>query len=222
MRRDLIYAKMLEGLESQTCPICYLAAGAVRHWLEHLLYEMVNDPGVRKRIRDSRGLCSTHAHVLAGFGDPLGHAIIYGDLIRAVLEDVSPEHGLGGLTRELVAPPGTRRSCPACGIQEDTENTYCRFLIDGLKSDGLRAEFERSHGLCLPHFKQVMEFAGDPAGRRFLALAQRAKLELLRDDLDQLVRSHDYRFSGEATQKVGGSWRQAVRKMVGDEALVIG
>jgi hypothetical protein len=56
--------------------MCELEAAATRRYLDSLLYESVNDPGVRENLIRSQGYCLRHAHLLLGFKDGLGTAIL--------------------------------------------------------------------------------------------------------------------------------------------------
>lgn len=87
-QKHMAYYNLRDALAKPGCPICRLVSDAVAHYLETLLYENVNDPGIRADLRRSNGFCPHHAGLLRDHGDPLGHAIIYGDLIDHVLESL--------------------------------------------------------------------------------------------------------------------------------------
>lgn len=93
--RGLAYYKLLEALKEPGCPICRLGRANVEAYLENLLYENVNDPGVRENILAARGFCSFHAYQLVKIGDALGLGIIYNDLVLYTIQQ------LGTLTSSL-------------------------------------------------------------------------------------------------------------------------
>ena len=65
MPRDITGAILERACEQEGCPLCRLARAQERRWLWMLLWENVNDPGVRDRIAVSWGFCRRHAWELA-------------------------------------------------------------------------------------------------------------------------------------------------------------
>ncbi len=59
------------------CALCEMEVRATRAYLENVLYECVNDHGVRRDLVQAKGYCRRHAHLLLAFGDGLGTAILY-------------------------------------------------------------------------------------------------------------------------------------------------
>jgi hypothetical protein len=73
----LPYFTVLEAFQkAKGRAMCELEADAARRYLDSLLYESVNDPGVRENLIRSKGYCLRHAHLLLGFKDGLGTAIL--------------------------------------------------------------------------------------------------------------------------------------------------
>ena len=71
-------------------------------------------------------------------------------------------------------------------------------------------------GLCLPHFTETLTHASGAASQS-LADWQAAAFRRLRDELDELIRKHDYRFSGETiTEQEAVAWTRAVAAAVGE------
>ena len=46
-----IYYELRDALAGGDCPICQLALRVVERFLDYLIYENVNDPGIRENIR---------------------------------------------------------------------------------------------------------------------------------------------------------------------------
>ena len=59
--RHMTYHDLREALAEPGCAFCRLVARAVDRYLRALLYESVNDPGLREKLRASRGFCRGHA-----------------------------------------------------------------------------------------------------------------------------------------------------------------
>lgn len=89
MSRDMITFKLEGAFKKPGCPLCRLHAELEARYLFGLLWENVNDPGIRARLRQSLGFCREHAWMLVAteqqsWGGGLGTGIIYEDLIKAI------------------------------------------------------------------------------------------------------------------------------------------
>jgi hypothetical protein len=67
MNRTMSFYDLRDALSEPGCPICRLKARAAERYLDGLLWESVNDPGVRAQVRRllsiyeaSEGLCLPH------------------------------------------------------------------------------------------------------------------------------------------------------------------
>ena len=70
------YFNLKDAFKEKHCPICYLARKAVTRYLDSLLYEGVNDHGLRNALRKSNGFCQKHFWQLVSFSDGLGTTIL--------------------------------------------------------------------------------------------------------------------------------------------------
>ncbi len=147
------YFDLVEGFAQPGCAVCGFVLRAVHRYLDVLSYESVNDPGFREALRSARGFCNRHAwRFVREIGDPLGVAIIYRDVLRAVLAPL-----------ELRADPSAlepQGPCQACRVEQDTTTRYLRLLLEQLHFERFRLAFQRSDGLCLPHLITALELAG--------------------------------------------------------------
>ncbi|MCD6290505.1 MAG: hypothetical protein J7M34_08380 [Anaerolineae bacterium] len=220
------YHQLLEALQEPGCPICRLGQRAAEQYLDGLLYESVNDVGLRERIRKARGLCHRHAWMLANIhGGSLGIAIIYRDVLHAVLQELPQRAGVerhlsfwptssqGETQAQRLAPQGP---CPACEQQAEMERIYIQELLRRLDDLTLRPAFEASAGLCLPHFRSALRQAENSAQRRALIEAQRPIWQRLLDELDEFIRKNDYRFRDEGFGAEGDSWLRALATISGE------
>lgn len=234
--RDVLDTGPANG--SRTCPVCYLIAKSVTRYLDSLLYELVNDPGVRQEIRDARGFCNEHAWQLQKIGGALGIGIIYRDVIETVVEFIrqgkyrrnqllSRQRLQGALSRDqpaaatadLVAILEPQGECPACRQQRVMEDVYLSTLLEHLDDEHLAPALRASAGLCLPHFRQTLQLVQDEQTFQRLVEVQLACLERLDGELSELVRKHDYRFAGEGFGAEGDSWIRAVAQVSGQEGI---
>lgn len=233
--RGLAYYKLLEALREPGCPICRLGRKTVSAYLEALLYENVNDPGVREKIQAAWGFCTYHSHELATLGDALGLGIIYSDLVSAAIEQLAPlaARSTAISTRKkrlpwplrprLTGEPDLtpRAICPACENQKEAFERYCEELMSAISEPEIEEAFRQSDGLCLEHLRQCLSWTRiEPrerlaSARRKLAILEMVKFRDLAGELAELLRKFDYRYAKEPPGKESDSWRRAIAKISG-------
>lgn len=217
--KHLPYYAVLEAIQqAKGCPLCSLEAEASRRYLEGVLHEFVNDPGVRRDLARSGGYCHRHAHALAAFRSGFGTAILYQDQIRLFLEFLDT---LSAPAAKLVRKPAAeawakRALCPACRLESESRERHVATLIEGMGDEAMRAAFDACPGLCVPHFLFVLDRTKSGGTRQYLIETQQRKLRALQAELAEFIARHDYRRVGEGFGETGDSWLRAIRLMVGD------
>lgn len=215
------YFVVLEALrESRECPLCALESACMDRYFDGLLYERVNDPGLRKCLVRSRGYCSRHAHRLLECNDGLGTSILYRDQVRDFtdfFEDMA-EH------REALRTTQARmwtahESCPACRLQLDARQRHVQVLLEGLAEPEMRNAFQEGVGVCVPHFFVVMDVVKDVETRRCIIEVMRNKYGELLAEMSELQRKKQWHYAREPIGKEGDSWARAVRMMVGKKGV---
>lgn len=224
------YHELREALRKEGCALCCLVRKEVRRYMDNMLYERVNDPGVRGGVRMARGFCNLHAWQLYEEHDALGTAILYRDVLQDVAKGVTgpaPSTSLGpGILQRLrqafqverrapsPADLAPRQTCPACRVREDTERIYGETLLAHLADAELRADLARADGLCLPHLRQVLAMADREAAETLIAIQQAIWKRLL-GELDEFIRKQDYRFREEPIGSERDSWIRALALVSG-------
>ncbi len=223
--KHTLYFEVLDAIhEAQDCPLCYLEADRMRKYLDSLLYEFVNDPGVRKQLARSRGFCQTHAHQIANVEGPhaLGIAILYHDQVNQFLTF------LERLKQPTIQRFWKRRRrnswessepCPACALGKEQRLRYADVLVRSMNEPDFRAAYEVSAGLCVPHFLFAIDRVQEQSLRDFLITIQQARFSDLKHSLEEFCRKNDYRFRDEAIGKESDSWMRAIKKMVGNPSI---
>ena len=228
----MVGADLLDACGQPGCPVCRLAQQSVRHSLNSLYYEKVNNVELRQRLRDALGFCRTHAWLAfePGVGDVLGGAIIYDDIFKNVLRALdAPQGGSGGglsgllggrrsagRARSLAAALKPRDHCLACEWQAQADEMYLSDLINLLGKENTARQVAGSQGLCLAHFIQAVERAPDDAVLDRLLDLQRRRLGDLQAELAELIRKFDHRFSREAHGGERDALRRALRLGAGE------
>jgi len=210
-RKHMTYHDVSEALAQSGCCICRLAGYAVRRYLASLLWESVNDPAVREKLRAARGFCREHSWQVQSMGSPLGIAILWRDLLTQ--EVVELQRPVAELRRRRPAP---QRECPACAQRDEAEGRFLETLLEHLEAGGLRGEYTDSSGLCLPHLERAVRSA-PPQARRFLVEAESEKLNRLLSELSETIRKNDYRFRDEPWGADSDAWVRATGKLKGEK-----
>ncbi|MEW6046521.1 MAG: hypothetical protein AB1609_08565 [Bacillota bacterium] len=180
---DVVDAAIEEALREPGCPACRLVERSVERYFDVLLWELVNDTGVRQQLRTSLGLCPRHTWTLVHVEQTqtrnvLGLAILFQDIITRIVEVL----GGAGASNGLAVLKGTggarvaerRDACPACRLETSAEGTYLARLMERARDEagapdlgqtgGARAP-ERSAGrwcLCPAHLSKALASRGRP------------------------------------------------------------
>lgn len=198
------------------CALCELEARSVRRYLGGLLYESVNDVGVRGELVRARGYCHRHAHILVKFKEGLATAILYQDQVKLFIGFLKHEGGLPAKVRSRREPEWHHAGrCPVCVIQAQSRQGYVRTLLDWLNNPDLRKAIEESPGLCIPHLLLALRQAPDAPTRKYLVTVHIGRFSALANDLAEYIRKQDYRFIGQGFGKEKGSWLRSVNMMTG-------
>ena len=213
------------------CPVCRLLTGYDERSFDSLLYESVNDVGVRNEIRQTLGFCNYHAWVLHQVATDLtsgklsvgmgrtGIGIIYLDLVETLIErlkafssSTSKRHG-----KTLATPSkGTGTACPMCSARAQFELWYLESMLRNIEMKDFAEKYAASDGLCAIHLLRALKLPGLDGNKRALAAAEIRRLEELSVDLHEFWRKHDYRYASEGFGKEGDSWLRALRKISGE------
>ncbi|MCS7350902.1 DUF6062 family protein [Thermoflexus sp.] len=239
-------ANLQHAMREPGCPICRLQREAEKRYLDNLLWENVNDPATREQWAAGLGFCARHAWQLQRleaqrYGDGLGNALLYEDLLQRVilaLEALAQEAvGDPPLLHQRLARsfkrsflphanasdplPGLqgRQRCRVCRLGEDTAQAYGEWLIEGLGEADVRASYEASDGLCLPHLRMALGRARVRAPEVFGWLAGDAarRLQRLLGDLREYIRKHDWNYRDETMRpEERQAWIRAVAFFTGE------
>lgn len=218
MDKHIAYHELLDAVRgSKGCPLCGLEARSVHRYLDSLLYESVNDPGVRADLAQSRGFCKRHAQRLAALRNALGAAILYDEQARLFLEFIGtlPDTPDKRAKRPEEWPRAGR--CPACRTEAECGGRYASILASGLEEEEMRSAYSSCPGLCASHFIRVLGETRNTDTYRFLLSHERARVDTLLHELREFQRKHDYRFHHEHFGGEGDSWLRAIRLMAGED-----
>lgn len=214
MKTDTLYLDLLDACAETGCPVCRLSLKSMRRYMDSIMYECVNDPGVRAELRAARGYCNVHAWWLAeGHGHALGVAILQRDVVNVVLgllEAAPAGRHARQRAQDLLKRLRPTAECPACAHRGAMEDLALKTLLEHVGDEPLTEALTRCGGVCLPHFARAVELAQANDALAHLVDLQRRTLSALRAELDELIRKHDYRYIDEGFGQEGDSWRRAI------------
>jgi hypothetical protein len=216
---------LVDALRSRGCAVCRLVNQAGHRYLDNLLYELVNDPGVQKEFKGSLGLCNRHAYQLLDFGDGLGTAVLYRAATRKLLE-LLPAASNGSRPRAslrallgrppkadpVIPEPGI--GCMVCRSEGEAEERYLRALLDGAEDGSLEGLLDGPGAVCIRHLSRASAVAEGRLPHSLVEVTW-AALRDLDADLGECVRHSDYRFRDEPWGSERDSWRRVVQRIVG-------
>lgn len=200
------------------CPVCRYEQQAGVHFLDGLLYESVNDFGLRQQLTRSLGFCAYHSWAsLAIPGTRLGTAIIEQAMLKEALRrlhDQSP--GRRSLLGKRASLPSEDRACPVCVHEQQAATRAIEELVKAWDETWARA-LESAGGLCYNHLRQAIHLAPDPVTARALKDVHAHLWQQMVDYLDEFIRKHDYRFREETIlDEESEALRQAIRILTGE------
>ncbi|MHB1355402.1 MAG: DUF6062 family protein [Anaerolineae bacterium] len=236
MSRTKGFYDLRDALALSGCPMCRVTRHAVDLYLDGLIYEKVNDPGIRSALREARGFCQRHAWGLVRHGAALGVAIIMRDVIRTLQSTLAEGRFRQGsmftlarvqetldsrqprvATADIVGNLGPQAPCPLCGHELDVEDgLIAAFLENLVGEEGLLDAYTRSDGFCVPHLRQVLARTNDEILFATIAEAQQTIWACLEGSLSEAIRKSDYRFADEAPGEEGTAWLRGIAATAGE------
>ncbi len=220
------YDDIVEAMASPGCAFCKLQQRAAERYLDAFLWESVNDPRPRRQVSAARGFCRDHAWLLVRPGAALSTAIIYQDVVGAVVNAIRAtpvvekrsfwqrvEALWGGESRNdpIVRALQPQQPCPVCANAAEIEGHLCATVLDVMKrSRDFLAHYQASSGLCVAHFRALIGATSQPELRSALIDAQLAIWEALRAELAEFIRKNDHRFREETFGVERDSWERAM------------
>jgi hypothetical protein len=216
--KHTIYFNLLEALK-EGCPVCFLVRKSTKKFMDDFLYESVNDPALRKEIKESLGFCNRHAWQLQKLGDGFGQSIIYEDLAKTVFNKLNEIKVSSNNLKTLLPDRKSKATCIFCKYEKDAQDRYIFVFIENFNDPEFRYAYKDSFGLCLPHLEMVIRRCKNQEIVDELMFVESQKIAKLSEELKEFIRKHDYRFSKEGFDKEKAAWIRAVEKLTGKEDL---
>jgi len=223
-KHNLFY-EMKETLGMDGCPICGMTRKAVDSFIEGMLYDKINDHGLRDALVKSKGFCSDHSWQIRRAGNPLAHTLIYAHFLEEMLtvgsylqkkDDPPKAPSTANAMRPVLKKLKPEAACPLCIYRDDAEERYLRSLVHFIQDQDFALQYKASSGVCRLHFLRIQKlFCPRDIKQiiidRFYRTAYRLYLEL-----EEIKRKNDYRFASEETGEERDAWVRAISFWTGD------
>ena len=207
----LLVSDLKQALRLAGCPLCRLLRNADLHYLRVFLREGKDDGRMLLRLLGSWGLCAPHAGALVRIepvdrGDGLGTGTLYDwllDQARRRLEDLRRALGADGLAgsslrgtrwnsrkrmHKLISRLARKTPCPACESQRQYVPYVTEAFVRALGPAGglpqIREMYLVSDGLCLVHWRAVLETRPSTGIRELVTAKQHEAVVFLKAALD--------------------------------------
>lgn len=230
------YDELLIALGEPGCAFCRLLRTSTDRLVDSILFEMVNDVGVREELNAARGYCRRHSALLVRTGGALGSATMMQGVLRELIRTLDAgQVGRAGpsrlralarsanvdvghpATRQLATALSPQTPCPLCANEAAVERQLADTLLSQMTPGGeLAAAYAASSGLCLPHFRGVVARGLPGPNLSALVAEQRAIWVRLEAELEEFLRKSDHRFRHEPFGAERDSWRRAISAISGE------
>jgi GTP-binding protein EngB required for normal cell division len=172
------------------CHVCGAVVEAVFRFLSKYQYELTINPETQHEHARREGFCPLHTWQYEGISSPYGVCTAYPQLVHRVAAGLEEIADAGGdPTGKLRALLPTPRSCPACEVRIQAEQTAMAHVAELTRqAEGRTA---RIPACCLPHLAMVVERLGLGEPARKLLEAHALLLERTAEDLQRYALKHD-------------------------------
>src|SRR5579859_5040096 len=196
------------------CPVCLVILEYVEHTMDGWEFEGFTDMEHRHQLIRSRGFCPLHTWQLAQRHDAFQLALVYNEVLTDVIQEIDADGGNPSSDSAVsrhgsIWNRGWRKSnhqddvrpafedCPFCQSRDSAQERLISTLVQLLNAEEERTLLSQSTGVCLTHFNQARQFAAEryPETVPHLLTCQRTCMQRVVEELRELVRKHDYRFS---------------------------
>jgi hypothetical protein len=228
------YFDLLETLPKSGCAVCHLVLDHTRRYIDSILYEAVLDHKVHQVVRARRGFCNEHSWQLTTFsGVQLGVAILYEAALDDVLQTMATSSSEPTASTTFGRLRGNHRrqdaalsdnlepsaTCLICDSMIAAENRLVETMSKHISETPMQTAFRQSDGLCLGHFRQLLETSPSPDDLALLISIQKTIWTTLQSELKELIRKSDVQYADEPRGEEMGSWLRAIGQLAGEKGV---
>ena len=216
------YFQLLDALkDGKSCAFCQIELHGINRYFAWLMYERVNDPGVRAKLRQSRGYCGRHSQFLLAAHEGFGTSILYRDLLSLAVNELRTLEARKRTRKRLFDARGGQQAakCPACQMQDAVRESSLSVFSRSISDPQLRLALGKTPLICIPHVKLALAMMENDADRRYLVGCVLETCNSVLHQLDEFIRKQDYRFMAEGLGVEADVWQRVVRLMAGESGV---
>lgn len=226
------------------CPVCTVVLEYLDRSIDNWEYEGFSDVRHRYELIDSRGFCPLHTWQLAQRSNAFRLGLIYNEILTDVEQTLETDYESIVATedsiqkREPVLKKWQRKwfhrgdeasknvnprfeRCHFCRTRSSIEQRLISTLVQHMRFEEMRQLLSQSTGLCLIHLEQARQQAeaAEPTVAGHILACQLNCIRRVQEELRELVRKHDYRFSDEPQGNEMTSWRRGAQLCAGNSGV---
>lgn len=212
-RHSRTYFALIEQMPEAGCVVCRMVNDAAARYIDIFIYESITNVARREEIRMARGFCSYHTTLFTATpGRLLSLATLEQDVLNDVLREIGYVMGnplkkpglLGSLlattARNISAAIRSRQPCTMCDYERSMEGVMLGTLLQFIEDPDMMAAFEKSSGLCLPHYYMALRLKNVTRLAEKIERIiphQHAVMQKLKRDIDEYVRKRNPAYADE-------------------------
>lgn len=230
--------------EREGCPVCTVVLEYLDRAIDTWEYDGFTDVAHRYELIESRGFCPLHTWQLALRSNGFRLGLIYNEILTEVEQELNRDYNQLSAADNAVpkrtsslkkwwsrrfhrtgeAPTKTHPSynlCHFCRTRSNIEQRVVSTLVQQMRYEEMRQLLSQSTGLCLVHLEQTRHQADieEPMVSGYLLACQLTCTRRVLEELRELVRKHDYRFSEEPQGDEMTSWRRGAELCAGNAGV---
>ena len=226
------------------CPVCTVVLEHLERSIDNWEYDGFSDVAHRYELINSRGFCPLHTWQLSQRSNAFRLGLIYNEILTDVEQKLENDYqklvaAEGSVTkRESLLKRWQRKwfrrgdeisrnvnprfdRCHFCRTRSNVEQRVVSTLVQHLRTEEMRQLLSQSTGLCLVHLEQARHQAeiAEPTISRHILACQLICTRRVLEEVRELVRKHDYRFSDEPQGNEMTSWRRGAQLCAGNSGV---
>ena len=243
MKETIATIPVMDAFSAQDeCPFCYLERAAEEHAISFMMGSAYMEGDIREQT-DSTGFCRQHYKKMYDYGNRLGSALILSTHLKKLNEELAQElqnfvpekssllkrikkTDIKNTSEETPLGIWLSQKEKSCYICNHYQSIYQRYLNTFFhlyrKNSEFREIFNNSKGFCIPHFKDLVEYArhklNDKEKQDFYPTIFQLMLENMKrvqGDVSWFVDKNDYRNKDKDWGNSADSVQRAMQKCAG-------
>ena len=206
-----------DGLDSERCMICHFIE---KDESDLLINWASSGENIHKGLRIGESFCNPHFWRLSKVVTDVTVAALNGFLLEQFVSELDNNEEQqteawfrnyrdrqSGLTERVV--------CPVCGTLFERESEHIESVITYLEGKENMQAYEKSRGLCIPHFIKVFLSVRNDVQRERLRAIQKSHITILMHELQEFIRKKFPPLRWERTGAEKLAYWRSLEKLVG-------